>query len=385
MTATKRSVALITGINGQDGSYMSELLLEKGYTVHGILRRSSNFNTSRIDHILDRLELHYGDVSDMGNVLSIISQIRPDEIYNFAAMSHVKVSFELENYTFQVNTMGVLNILEAIRCLQLSSTKLYQASTSEMYGNTTDGSTSLTESSAMNPVSPYGISKLAAHHICNYYRDAYQMFVVSSILLNHESERRGPTFVTMKISEYVGAFQTRQEHNKKWFGRWPRTESLPKPLQLGNLDAQRDWGYAKDYVEGIWRMMQHKTPQNYVLATGETHSVREFVELAFGEIGVDIEWRNDRGSLEEYGVDSKTGRTLVQVNPKYYRPIDIETLIGDSSKARRDLGWKSSTTFQELVALMVRGSILSRQKGEHALKTHPPTLSSRRSSHPSGG
>ena len=336
-----KRVALITGIGGMDGSLLAELLLEYGYDVHGIIRRASNFNTQRIDHIFDKITLHYGDLTDMGNIMSIISNVRPDEIYNLAAMSHVRVSFEMENYTFQTNTLGILNILQSVRILGLGEkTKIYQASTSEMYGNTTDGSQMLTEYSEMNPVSPYGISKLAAHHICNYYRDAYNMFVVSSVLLNHEGERRGLTFVTQKIAQYVGKY--RHKHNNK-------------PLQLGNLNAKRDWGYAKDYVWGIYLMMQYNKPDNYLLATGEEHSVREFVELAFDEIGIQIEWK---GSGEnERGYNKLSGDLLVEVNPKYYRPIDIEHLIGDASKAKQVLGWYPKTSFKTLVNLMVANAI----------------------------
>lgn len=351
---SKPKTAFITGINGQDGSFLAELLLEKGYDVHGMIRRSSDFNTRRIDHLFGKLTLHYGDVSDMGNVFSILSKVRPDEIYNFAAMSHVKVSFEMENYTFQANTLGIINILQSVRLLGLEC-KVYQASTSEMYGNTTDGTLYLNEESAMNPVSPYGISKLAAHHICNYYRDAYGMFIVSSILLNHESERRGPTFVTKKITDYVASYYHFTK-SQSCFAGWFRRHSL-QPLQLGNLDARRDWGYAKDYVKGIWMMMQHDKPDNYVLASEETHSVREFVELAFQEIGISIEWQGERGSTNEFGVDPKNGNILVRVHPKYFRPIDIETLIGDSSKAFQQLGWESQTSFEELVHLMVSHSI----------------------------
>lgn len=343
-TTSHKKVALITGINGQDGSYLADLLLKKDYDVHGIIRRSSNFNTSRIDHLFDKISLHFGDVSDMGNILSIITKVKPDEIYNFAAMSHVKVSFELENYTFQANTLGILNILQAVRLLEMEKkTKIYQASTSEMYGNTTDGTLFLNEHSEMNPVSPYGISKLAAHHICNYYRDAYDMFVVSSVLLNHESERRGPTFVTKKIANHVG--------------KYANHGIMMKPLQLGNLDARRDWGYAKDYVYGIYLMMQSSVPDTYVLATGETHSVREFVELSFRHIGIEVEWRGEKGSVGEYGVDKANNEILVQINEKYYRPIDIDTLIGDATKAKDVLGWCSNTSFEELVKIMVEDAI----------------------------
>jgi GDPmannose 4,6-dehydratase len=337
-----KKVALISGITGQDGSLMADLLLSLGYEVHGIIRRASNFNTQRIEHIFSKVTLHYGDLTDMGNIMSIISRVKPTEIYNFAAMSHVKVSFDLENYTFQTNTLGILNILQSVRTLDMDkTTKIYQASTSEMYGNTTDGSKMLTERSEMNPVSPYGISKLAAHHICNYYRDAYGMFVVSSVLLNHEGERRGHTFVTQKIAQYVGKYK--------------KSKDLSKPLQLGNLNAKRDWGYAKDYVYGVYLMMQHTIPDNYLLATGEEHSVREFVELAFDAIGIKIDWVGE--GAEECGYDRLTGNLLVQVNPKYYRPIDIEHLIGDASKAINVLGWSPSTSFRELVGLMVENAL----------------------------
>lgn len=340
-----RKVVLISGIGGMDGSISAQLWLSKGYEVHGIIRRASNFNTQRLEHLLDKIHLHYGDVSDMGNMLSIIQKVKPTMILNFAAMSHVKVSFELENYTFQTNTIGILNILQAVRILGMEKeTKIYHASTSEMYGNITDGDMLLTEKSTMMPVSPYGISKLAAFHLCNYYRDAYGMFVVSSILLNHEGERRGHTFVTKKIADYVGKYKMTKTNG---------------PLQLGNLDAKRDWGYANDYVYGIWLMMNRDVPDNYVLATGETHSVREFVELAFKEIGITIEWNGDGD--EEYGVNPDTREIVVQVNPKYYRPIDIEALIGDYSKAKRELGWEPKTSFNELVKLMVLDAIASEE------------------------
>ena len=340
-------VALITGINGQDGSFLADLLLEKGYEVHGIVRRASNFNTQRLEHIFNRIKLHYGDVTDMGNIVSIISQVKPDEIYNLAAMSHVKVSFEVENYTFQTNTLGVLNILQAVRILGFDkTTKVYHASTSEMYGNVTDGESFLNENSPMIPVSPYGIAKLAAHHLCNYYRDAYKMFIVSSVLLNHESERRGSTFVTKKITDYVGNYYN--------------TNGQLSPLQIGNLDAKRDWGYAKDYVEGIWMMMQYTKPDNYVLATGETHTVREFIELSFLEIGIEVEWVG--AGDYEYGIDKSNGKKIVEVNQKYYRPIDIEALIGDYSKARDVIGWSPKTSFKDLVKLMVENSKLNSNK-----------------------
>lgn len=331
-------IALITGITGMDGSTLADLLLSLGYTVHGIIRRASNFNTQRIEHIFDKITLHYGDLTDSGNILRIIKEVQPDEIYNFAAQSHVKVSCDLENYTFQTNTMGLLNILQAVRILDMTSkTKIYQASTSEMFGNTTDGNTLLTEQSDMNPVSPYGISKLAAHHIANYYRDGHNMFIVSSVLLNHEGERRGSTFVTQKIAKHVA--------------RYYKSGGSIKPLQLGNLNAKRDWGYSKDYVYGIYLMMQHNKPDTYLLATGEEHSVREFVELAFKQLDIEVEWKGTGD--DEKGYNKSTGELLVEVNSKYYRPIDIEHLIGDYTKAKRVLGWEPTTTFKDLVKIMV--------------------------------
>jgi GDPmannose 4,6-dehydratase len=334
-------IALITGIGGQDGSTMAELLLELGYTVHGIIRRASNFNTQRIEHIFDKIKLHYGDLTDAGNIFSIINRVQPDEIYNFAAQSHVKVSCELENYTFQVNTLGLLNILQAVKQLGLDQkTKVYQANTSEQYGNVTDGTTLLTEKSPMLPVSPYGISKLASYHLANYYRDAFGMFVVSSVLLNHEGERRGHTFVTQKIAQHVGKYY--------------KNSGQVRTLKLGNLNAKRDWGYARDYMYGVYLMMQHNKPDNYLLATGEEHSVREFVELAFNEIGITIKWKGEGES--EIGYNSETGQTLVEVDPCYYRPIDIEHLIGDYSKAKQVLNWEPKTTFKQLVTLMVKAA-----------------------------
>ena len=336
-----QKVALLTGITGMDASIMADLLLSKGYIVHGIIRRSSNFNTGRIEHIFDKVHLHYGDLTDAMNIFSIISKVKPDEIYNFAAQSHVKVSAELENYTIQTNTVGILNILQAVRTLDMEKTcKIYQANTSETYGNQTDGTNLLNEESPKIPVSIYGISKLAAEHICRVYRDAYGMFIVSSTLFNHEGVRRGHTFVTQKIANYVGKYA-----NKK----------IDTPLALGNLSAMRDWGSANDYVEAIWLMRQQETPDNYVIATGETHSVREFVELAFSEIGIKIEWKNH--GLDETGINYLTGEILVKVNPKYFRDLELDVLIGDASKAKAILGWQPKTSFNELVSEMVKGAI----------------------------
>ncbi|NDC95580.1 GDP-mannose 4,6-dehydratase [bacterium] len=330
-------VALVIGSNGMDGSLMCDLLLSKGYIVHGVIRRASNFNTQRLEHIFHKIHLHYGDVTDAMSMTHIIQRVQPDEIYDFAAQSHVKVSCELENYTFQANTIGVLNVLQAVKLLGLGQkTKVYIASTSETFGNVTDGSRLLTEKTEMLPVSPYGISKLAAYHLANYYRDAFGMFVVSSVLLNHEGPRRGHTFVTQKIAQHVGKYY--------------KTGGKVGPLQLGNLNAKRDWGNAQDYVYGVYLMIQHTVPDNYILATGEEHSVKEFVELAFEHIGIKVYW-NGSGESEK-GLDM-SGNVLVEVNPKYYRPIDIHHLVGDYSKAKSVLGWEPKTTFQELVRMMV--------------------------------
>ena len=334
---------LVTGSCGQDSSHFFDLLLEKGYkNIHGTIRRSATFNTSNIDHIFDKLTLHYADLTDSMNIYNIISKVRPDYIVNFAAMSHVKVSEEISNYTFQVNTLGVLNILQSVRNLGLDkSCKIYQASTSEMFGNNTDGSVLLNEESPMNPISIYAISKKAAQEICDMYRDAYNMFVVNSVLFNHEGSRRGHTFVTQKIADYVA------NYNKE--------NGTISPLQLGNLNARRDWGSAKNYVEAIYLMLMQEKPENFVIATGETHSVREFVELAFKEICVNIKWEGS--GVNEKGIDINSGKVIVKVNPKYYRDIDIECLIGDSSKAQKVLGWKPTTTFKELVNIMVNAAI----------------------------
>jgi GDPmannose 4,6-dehydratase len=340
-----QKVALITGITGQSGSFLAELLLEKGYIVHGIIRRSATFNTQNIEHIFDKLHLHHGDITDTMNVFNIISKVRPCEIYNLCAMSHVKVSHELENYTFQTNTMGVLTILQSVRSLGMEKTcKIYSASTSEIFGNITDGSFKLNEDSPQNPCSVYAISKYAAQQLCNMYRDAYGMFVVNSLLFNHESPRRGGTFVTKKITNYVGKYY--------------KNNSI-KPLELGNLNAMRDWSHAKDMCYGIWLMLQQEKPKNYVLSNDTTHSVREFVELAFKEIDVEIVWKGD--GVDEVGIKKGTENDLephiiVKVNPKYYRDIDIECLIGDSSRARNELKWLPKYSFEDLVKEMVQSA-----------------------------
>lgn len=343
---------LITGICGQDGSWFADYLLELGYTnIHGIMRRSATFNTQNIDHIFSKLKLYHGDLTDPMNIHNIIAKVKPDYIVNFAAQSHVKVSHELENYTFQVNTLGILNILQSVRSLGLEkSCRIYHASTSEMYGNQTDGIKLLSETSHMQPVSIYGISKKAAQEVCNMYRDAYGMFIVSSVLFNHEGSRRGHTFVTQKIADYVAKYY-------KTCDKVKGSDNFPlQPLQLGNLNARRDWGDAKDYMRAVYLMLTSEQPQNYVIATGETHSVREFVEVAFKEIGIDMEWIGS--GVDEVGVE-KSGkrRILVQVNPRYYRDIDIECLIGDASKAKRQLGWEPQVTFNSLVSYMVKSAI----------------------------
>jgi GDPmannose 4,6-dehydratase len=335
---------LVTGSCGMDASLIFDLLLEKGYTnIHGTMRRSATFNTQNIDHIFHKLKLHYCDFTDPMNIHNIIAKVRPDFIVHLAAMSHVKVSHDLENYTFQTNTLGTLSILQSVRSLGLEKTcKIYHASTSEQFGNTSDGSIMLNEDSLMKPVSIYGISKKASQEICNMYRDAYGMFVVSSILFNHEGSRRGHTFVTQKIADYVG--------------KCKNTPFPLQPLQLGNINARRDWGSAKLYMEAVYLMLQQEKPDNYVIATGETHSVREFVELAFKEIGIDVEWIGK--GIDEIGVNrNNNDQILVQVNPKYYRDIDIECLIGDASKAKRELGWSYDLEFKDLVKEMIDAAI----------------------------
>lgn len=335
-------VWLITGTTGQDGSLFLDMLLEKGYSnIHGILRRSATFNTQNIDHIFDKIQLHYADLTDTMNIHNIISKVKPNYIVNLGAMSHVKVSHDLENYTFQVNTLGVLNILQSVRNLGLEKTcKIYQANTSETYGNSTDGTSMLDENSFMKPVSIYGIAKKAAQEICDMYRDAYGMFIVSSTLFNHEGPRRGYTFVTQKIANYVGKYSLNKES---------------EPLQLGNLNARRDWGSAKIYMDAVYLMLQQEKPDNFVIATGTTHSVREFVELAFKEIGIIVKWEGS--GVNEIGYNIITGDRLVVVNPKYYRDIDIECLIGDASKAKNVLGWKYNLEFKDLVKEMVDTAI----------------------------
>ena len=342
----KNKKCLIIGANGQDGSYACELYLEKCYEVHGTIRRSSVITTERINHIFNKLNLHYCDVTDCMNVFNIISKIKPDIILNFAAQSHVQIGAELENYTFQTNTIGVLNILQAVKNLGLEKTcRIYQSSTSEQFGNQTDGTTLLNENSKQSPVSIYGISKNAAQQMCDFYRTAYEMFVVSSWLFNHESSRRAHNFVTQKIANHVGKY-----HIEKSKG------IMIKPLQLGNLNAKRDWSHAKDCVQAISLMLEQDVAEDYVIASGETHSVREFVDLSFKRINIDIEFKGE--GVDEIGIDMKSGETLVVVNPKYFRALELDTLIGDATKAREKLGWKPNVNFTDLVNDMVDSAII---------------------------
>lgn len=345
-----RKVALITGVNGQDGSYLAELLIEKDYEVHGIIRRSSTFNTSRIEHLyIDdliedlkskrKLNLHYGDMTDSSSLIRLIKSIKPDEIYNLAAQSHVKVSFDLPEYTAETDGIGTLRILEAIRICGLEKkSKIYQASTSELYGKVIESPQN--ENTPFYPRSPYGVAKIYAYWITKNYREAYGIFAVNGILFNHESERRGETFVSRKIS--LAAVRI--------------SKGVQKKLYLGNLDAKRDWGYAKDYVKCMWLMLQQENPEDFVIATGEQHSVRDFVEKAFKLVSIDISWKG--GGLNEKGIDSKTGKVIIEIDSRYYRPSEVDTLLGDPSKAKNILGWNpNETNFDKLVELMVYSDI----------------------------
>jgi GDPmannose 4,6-dehydratase len=339
MSAKPNKLALITGITGQDGSYLAELLLSKGYTVHGIVRRSSSFNTSRIDSIYEdphapgrRLHLHYGDVLDASNLHSLVARLQPDEVYNLAAQSHVKVSFDLPDYTGQVDGLGTLRLLEAVR-VGCPTARFYQASTSELYGEVAEIPQS--ETTPFRPRSPYACAKVYSYWITVNYRQAYNLFTANGILFNHESPRRGPTFVTRKITRAVAAIK---------YG-------FQDKLWLGNLNSWRDWGYAPEYVEGMWRMLQHSEPDDFVLATGRKSTVREFATQAFARAGIELNW--ERSGAEEIGRDISTGKVLVAVDPKYYRPTEVELLLGDSSKAARLLGWKAGTSLDELVNIMV--------------------------------
>tara|TARA_Y100000768_G_scaffold71191_1_gene50189 strand:- start:8421 stop:9440 length:1020 start_codon:yes stop_codon:yes gene_type:complete len=326
--------AFITGITGQDGSFLAELLLEKGYEVHGIIRRSSSFNTGRIDHIFDhdRLHLKYGDLVDSNNISNIVSEIDPDEIYNLGAQSHVQVSFEIPEYSADVDALGTLRLLDAIRHNN-SKAKFYQASTSELYGLVQE--IPQTENTPFYPRSPYAAAKLYAYWATVNYREAFDMFACNGILFNHESERRGETFVTRKISIAVSKIML----------------GLQKKLSLGNLDALRDWGYAPEYVEAMWLMLQNNSPKDYVIATNEQHSVREFIEESFKYFGETIEWSGS--GINEKGILQSSGKEVIEINKKYFRPTEVETLLGDASLAEKDLGWKPKTKFKDLVRIMV--------------------------------
>jgi GDPmannose 4,6-dehydratase len=337
-----KKVALITGITGQDGAYLAELLLEKGYVVHGIKRRASSFNTDRIDHLYRDLHeenvrfiLHYGDLTDSTNLIRIVQQVQPDEIYNLAAQSHVQVSFETPEYTANSDALGTLRLLEAVRILGLAQkARFYQASTSELFGMARESPQC--ETTPFYPRSPYGVAKLYGYWITVNYREAYNIFACNGILFNHESPVRGETFVTRKITRAVARIKL----------------GLQNKLYLGNLNARRDWGFAKDYVEAMWLILQQDKPDDFVIATGENHTVRDFVGLAFRQIGIELVWRGE--GVDEKGSDAKTGAVLVEVDSRYFRPTEIEFLLGDSTKAREKLGWKPKTSLAELASIMVQ-------------------------------
>ena len=346
MEQTKQNIALITGITGQDGSFLAEFLLEKGYEVHGIIRRSSSFNTGRIEHLyLDEwvrdmkrkrlINLHYGDMTDSSSLIRIIQEVQPTEIYNLAAQSHVKVSFDVPEYTAETDATGTLRLLEAVRILKMENhTRIYQASTSELYGKVQEVPQS--ETTPFYPRSPYAVAKLYGFWITKNYRETYGMYAVNGILFNHESERRGETFVTRKITLAAARI----------------VNGLQDKLYLGNLNALRDWGYARDYVECMWMIMQQEEPEDYVIATGEYHTVREFTTLAFKRAGIELKWKGE--GLDEKGIDIATGRILVEVDPKFFRPAEVEQLLGDPTKAKEKLGWNPrKTSFQELINIMV--------------------------------
>lgn len=340
--------ALITGITGQDGSYLAELLLEKNYNVHGIIRRSSTFNTSRIEHIFQdpheshkRLTLHYGDLSDASNISRLIEKIQPDEIYHLAAQSHVRVSFDIPEYTGDVTGLGTLRILDAIRESGVK-TKFYQASSSEMFGLVQH--VPQTEETPFYPRSPYGVAKVYGYWITKNYRESYDLFACNGILFNHESPRRGETFVTRKVTRGLARIKL----------------GIDDVLYMGNLDAKRDWGYAKDYVEGMWLMLQQDKPDDYVLATNETHTVREFIEVASKRLGFELEWQGE--DVEEVGIDKKTGNIIIKIDPAYFRPAEVDLLIGDPAKAKKIMGWEPKVKFKELVEIMVDADLEAETK-----------------------
>ncbi|MBI2410219.1 GDP-mannose 4,6-dehydratase [Candidatus Kaiserbacteria bacterium] len=348
--------AFITGITGQDGSYLAELLLEKGYEVHGLIRRASNFNTQRIDHIYEdshsrsgKLFLHFGDLSDGSNLNRLLSKIGPDEIYHLGAQSHVRVSFDMPEFTADVTGLGTLRLLDAMREAGLSKTRFYQASSSEMFGKATE--IPLKETSPFHPRSPYGCAKVFAYWITKNYRESYGLFAANGILFNHESERRGETFVTRKITKGLSRIAL----------------GLLEKIYLGNLDAERDWGHAKDYAEGMWRILQHTEPDDFILATNESHSVREFVMEAGKALGMNIAWSGK--GLSERGINMDTGKTIIEIDPRYFRPAEVDILRGDYAKARKKLGWKPKTSFRDLVRLMIEADF-----GKERLLTHAPVL-----------
>lgn len=349
-------IALITGVTGQDGAYLAELLLEKGYIVHGLKRRSSMFNTSRIDHLYkDKHEknvnffLHHGDLTDSTNLIRLVSEIKPDEIYNLAAQSHVQVSFDTPEYTANADAIGTLRLLEAIRILGFEKkTKFYQASTSELYGLVQE--IPQKETTPFYPRSPYGVAKLYAFWITKNYREAYGMFACNGILFNHESPLRGETFVTRKITRAVAKISL----------------GLQEKLFMGNIDSERDWGHAKDYVEGMWRMLQHSEADDFVLATGKKISVRKFIELAFAEVGIEIEWQGTE--VNEKGIDKKSGEILVEIDPKYFRPAEVDLLVGDATKAKEKLGWVPKYSVEELLKEMVQSDLLLFKRDKYLLE-----------------
>ena len=338
----RKKISLVFGITGQDGSYLADLLLEKGYEVHGVIRRSSSFNTARIEHIFDKIKLHYGDVTDPLSVTNIISNIKPHEIYNLSAQSHVKVSFEMPYYTAMVDGLGTMAILEAMRT-HCPSAKFYQASTSELYGGMEYNrpETGYTEESPFHPRSPYGVAKIYGFWAVKNYREAYGLYACNGILFNHESPRRGGTFVTKKVVDALVDLKFNDSEH----------------LKIGNLEAKRDWGYAKEYVEGMWLMLQQEQPEDFVLATGEVHTVRELVEITTKKLGYDIVWKGK--GVKEKGYDSNTGKLLVEVDPKYFRPSEVDFLLGDPKKAKEKLGWKPNTTFEDLIILMITEKVNS--------------------------
>lgn len=354
-TGDGRRVALITGITGQDGSYLAEFLLEKGYDVHGIIRRASSFNTARIQHLYEdpkchrqgKMKLHYGDMTDSSSLVKVISSVQPTEIYNLAAQSHVMVSFEVSEYTAEVDAVGTVRLLDAIRTCGLEkSVRFYHASTSELYGRVTE--VPQNEKTPFYPRSPYACAKLYSFWIVVNYREAYNMFACNGILFNHESPRRGENFVTRKVTRSIAKIQL----------------GLQDVVELGNLDARRDWGHAKDYVEAMWLMLQQPSPDDYVIATGETHSVREFVEAAFQYVGRTIKWEGE--GVNETGQDAQTGQVLIRVNPKYFRPTEVDVLLGDASKAKEKIGWKPTVTFKDLVKDMMDSDLDLMSKNPNA-------------------